>query len=373
MLQVLFRIPVIDLPIYGFGTMLFVALVTCVWLAGRRAEAEGVAKERLQDIALPIFVCGILGARIVYMIQYNQPLWNFFKIWEGGIVFYGSAIGGWVGYGLAYWFYIRKYRLSTWKLADIVAPTVAVGLAIGRIGCYLNGCCYGHVACADCPGGALGHFPALSSAAMLHDESGRAKGLLPEGLQTAAGFGVQSNLTDVRTVGGVELKSAAERAGLRTNDVIVAVDGREVETYGRLESAVLHQPRGKTDLALTVQRGKERVDLPAYVPRTLGLHPTQLYESVSMALLFVLLTAFYPYRRHEGQVFTLLMACYAVHRFFNETLRNDTDPVLFHLTLSQVGSLAVLAAAAVLELWLWRTAARVGVKEPAPAPAAANG
>src|SRR5437764_726164 len=111
MRQVLFRIPIHTsffpdgIPIYGFGMMLFVTFVATTWLAGRRAQKEGIAKEYLQDLAIWIFVGGIVGARIVYMLQYKiplWPLWNFFRIWEGGLVFYGSAIGGLAGYGLAY-------------------------------------------------------------------------------------------------------------------------------------------------------------------------------------------------------------------------------------------------------------------------------
>ena len=102
---------------------------------------------------------------------------------------------------------------------------------------------------------------------------------------------------------------------------------------------------GEAKLTLTVRHhgDKNETELPPFTPRTLPLHPTQLYESISMLLIFFVLMAFYPYRRHYGQVFVLLMLCYAVHRFFNETLRNDTDPVLFNLTLSQVVSLAVFA------------------------------
>ena len=55
------------------------------------------------------------------------------------IAFYGSAIGGVVGYALAYLFVVRKHGLSTRQLADIVAPSVAWGLMLGRIGCLLNG------------------------------------------------------------------------------------------------------------------------------------------------------------------------------------------------------------------------------------------
>ena len=88
--------------------------------------------------------------------------------------------------------------------------------------------------------------------------------------------------------------------------------------------------------------------LPAAYPKTIGLHPTQIYESISMGLLLLVLLAYYPLKRHDGTVFILFMAAYAVHRFLNEMLRTDTDPVAFGMTLSQNGSILMLVAAGFL-------------------------
>jgi prolipoprotein diacylglyceryltransferase len=430
MWQVLIRIPIKTewtpdgIPIYGFGAMLFVAFVVCTWLAGRRAQKEGIAKEYIQDLAIWIFVGGIAGARIVYMIQYHIPFWpitNFFRIWEGGLVFYGSAIGGVVGYFLAYIFVIRRHGLSSWKLADIIAPSCAIGLCIGRFGCLFNGCCYGGLACPDCP---QMHFP-LSAPARYQ--------LVSQGYQTAAGFTMKEteDAADPRTVvDQVEPHSAAAAHGLKPGDRIIGVNGqansilvtlegrpeamqrfkeqfplRDIrpKTYqdGNLEVAKIHyqtpeeyqqdrsklsrEPfpgvrrigpvrdvlwdmlvndwrRGDSTLSLTVQRkvnedGQEvekEIVLEPFAPQTLGLNPTQLYESISMFLLFLLLMAYYPFRRHDGEVMVLFMLCYAAHRFVNEMLRNDTDPVAFGMTLSQNGSIIVFVVALLLAIWLWR-------------------
>src|SRR5262245_44303697 len=104
MRQVLFHIG--PVPIYGFGMMLFVTFVACYWLIGKRATKQGIPKQHLQDLAVWIFIGGLIGARIVYMIQDKNssfwPPWNFFRIWEGGLVFYGSALGGTAAFFLAY-------------------------------------------------------------------------------------------------------------------------------------------------------------------------------------------------------------------------------------------------------------------------------
>src|SRR5437016_2569797 len=135
MRQVLFHLPIptpwsSSIPIYGFGAMLVLALFLCTWVAGRRAQKEGVRREVIQDVAFWVVIAGIVGARVVFLIQYNRPLSEFFSFWQGGLVFYGALIGGAVGYLLAYQFILRKQGLSGWKLADVVAPSVALGLAI---------------------------------------------------------------------------------------------------------------------------------------------------------------------------------------------------------------------------------------------------
>ena len=335
-----------SLPVYGFGMMLFLAFVACTWIAAWRAKREGIPAHFLQDLAVWIFVGGLVGARLVYMIQAGEMdryfLSRFFMIWQGGLVFYGSAIGGFVGYGLAYFFVIRRHGLSTWRLADAIAPACAVGLLLGRIGCLLNGCCYGNVACPDCP---KISFPLPSPARY---------SLVKQGLQTAAGFTLAEK-GRAATVGIVEPNSPAHAAGLRDGDEIVEADGQTIHSYAELERYLgADWPRGKNDLSLTVDRGGNRLILNPYFPETLGLHPTQIYESISMFFLFLLLCAFYPFRRHAGQVMVLFMVGYSLHRFVNEILRNDTEPVAFGMTLSQNGSIVFLAAALMLEIWLWR-------------------
>ncbi len=191
-----------NLPIYGFGMMLFLAFVICPWLASRRGLREGIDKRHLENLAVWVFLGGITGARLVYMIQYQEPIWRFFMIWEGGLVFYGSVIGGFAGYALAYARVVHRHGLSTWQVADVIAPACAVGLCLGRIGCLLNGCCYGNVAPPGCP--AIS-FPLPSPARYA---------LVRDGYQTAAGFTVAKNF-EPATVGVVDPGSPAVASGLR--------------------------------------------------------------------------------------------------------------------------------------------------------------
>jgi phosphatidylglycerol---prolipoprotein diacylglyceryl transferase len=397
MQQVLWRIPLKTawtpegIPLYGFGAMLLLAFLLCTWLASRRAARLGIAKENIQDMVIWLFVGGLLGARISHLLG-EQPWggWAWFftqlpQIWNGGIIFYGSVLGGLVGYVCAWWFIFRKYKTSTLTLADILAPSIAVGLCLGRIGCFLNGCCYGQVACADCAVYPTVHFP-LSAPARV--------ALVRAGDQTAAGFTLsEPQPAEGARVDQVVPHSPAWAAGLRSGDVIVQVDGMGVEelaaylkrtddeypikgrTFSELFSVYLGQlgywPRGKTNLSLSVVHEGETgpTALPPYTPRTLGLYPTQLYESVSMVLLLLVLLAYEPFRHRDGQVMAVLMMGYAVHRFLNEILRDDPRPVGFE----RYTSVFLFAAGLILWVWLqWKPArAQVDSANSMPTPAEA--
>src|SRR5262249_19013862 len=151
------------------------------------------------------------------------------------------------------------------------------------------------------------------------------------GYQTAAGFTLSETAVDGRTVGVVESDSPAARAGLKAGDVIVKVipgslpsAERAINSFVDLHNALVTQwPRGENSLILQVRRGNEEVSVGPFSPRTLGLHPTQLYEAISMALVFFLIATYFPFRRRPGEVMAVLMFCYGLQRYFNEMLRND--------------------------------------------------
>ena len=131
---------------------------------------------------------------------------QFVKIWDGGIVLYGSVIGGLVSYAIAYCAHLPQARLSTLKLADILAPCLAVGLCLGRFGCFLNGCCYGQVACPDCP----------VSPSPSRCRPRRARGWSSRATRPPAGFTLAKTAADsAPCVDRVEPHSAAAAAGLQ--------------------------------------------------------------------------------------------------------------------------------------------------------------
>ena len=137
------------LPVFGYGLMLFIGVSTAVSLATIRAEREGLSSDVIWDLSIWLFIPGIIGARLYYLCQYYDRVFTgvpssewliaAFNLSQGGIVLYGGLIGGALGYFT--FCYVRHLRPLA--LADIIVPSVFVGIGFGRIGCFLNGCCYG--------------------------------------------------------------------------------------------------------------------------------------------------------------------------------------------------------------------------------------
>ncbi len=137
------------IKIFSWGFMLALAVLIAIIGIGRCLEREGFKREIAADLILLCVVGGVLGGRIAYIITYEwidfirNPLAVLSLHGEGirGLVWYGSLAGGLLPFVV----YLRRKELSFWAMADIFAPFLALGYAIVRIGCFLNGCCYGAI------------------------------------------------------------------------------------------------------------------------------------------------------------------------------------------------------------------------------------
>ena len=143
MYRILFTIG--SFPIYSYGVMIALAFITAILLAMKEAKRYGENPERVLDISLYVILGALIGGRLGYILQYlDYYLKNPLKILyfrQGGLSFVGGFL---VAYFLC-WLYVKRTKISFWKYADITAPSIAIGLGIGRIGCLLNGCCFGVV------------------------------------------------------------------------------------------------------------------------------------------------------------------------------------------------------------------------------------
>jgi phosphatidylglycerol:prolipoprotein diacylglycerol transferase len=281
MAPILFKIPLpftiygtTEIPVYGFGVMLVLAFIFAPGLAWWRARREGLDPDVVLDMAFWVFLSGLIGARTFYCIEFwGRDIHNLleaFQYWKGGIVYYGGIIGGTMGFFAYRWFHpfpVRAYL-------DVVAPSIAVGTFFGRLGCFLNGCCYGD----PCR--------------------------LPWGL-----------------------------------------------------SFPKHSPPWE-----------HQVRLGAILPQaahSLPVHPTQLYSAIDALVLLLLLSAYYPLRRRDGEVMGLLMLTYPITRFVIEYLRNDEGAFFAGLTISQNISLLLLIGGLLYWAWLFSLPKGCAGKEPA--------
>lgn len=127
----------------SYGVMAAIGFLAATWVINWNRKFANLNGDQATGLVLWAMVAGVVGARIFYVIQFWQlfehNLWNIFRIDRGGLVFYGGfflAIG-------AIALFCRLNRLDLIRVLDLFTPALAIGHAAGRIGCFLNGCCYG--------------------------------------------------------------------------------------------------------------------------------------------------------------------------------------------------------------------------------------
>lgn len=129
----------------SYGVLVALGFIAGFWTASRRCSRDGFRAEQILDLGPWLVIGAILGARVLYVISYwheefaGHSLVEIVAVWRGGLVFYGGLIGA----SLATLFYALARALPVWKLADTLAPSIALGSGFGRLGCLMNGCCYG--------------------------------------------------------------------------------------------------------------------------------------------------------------------------------------------------------------------------------------
>ncbi len=221
------------LTIYSYGVMLAVAVFICTFLLEKEARKSGVDSNFIFDFCFWVVVSGIIGCRIFYILlnfsYFIQNPSEIIMLQRGGLAWQGGLIAGTL---TALWL-INKQKLSIGRVLDLVAPYIALGQAIGRLGCFLNGCCFGR----EAPWGI--YFPA-------------------------------------------------------------------------------HHAR---------------------------LHPTQLYESAGLLLIFFILKKFHGFKKNDGEIFVLYLVLASFERFIVEFFRADHTEFWWGLSIFQAMSLCFMTVA----------------------------
>jgi phosphatidylglycerol:prolipoprotein diacylglycerol transferase len=137
---ILFKIG--PVTIYTYGVMVAIGIFLGSIILMKLSDEKGLNRKDVADIAFWTVISGFLGARLFFFIynpEYLNPWWRILYVWQGGLVWYGGVLFGF----LTALFLSIKKKVSPWKLADISSIAGSVGLGFGRIGCTMAGCCYG--------------------------------------------------------------------------------------------------------------------------------------------------------------------------------------------------------------------------------------
>ena len=130
------------ITLHSYGFFLVIGFFLSVWLACLEARRRGYDANIILDLSMPLLLVSIVLCRVLYFLVYPSQ-WRgfdeFLQIWNGGLSFHGAIVGALAVIGYFSW----KRGVKYGTLCDIIAPGIFAGYAIGRIGCFFNGCCYG--------------------------------------------------------------------------------------------------------------------------------------------------------------------------------------------------------------------------------------
>ena len=129
--------------LHTYGLFAATGFMAALLVTIRLGKAQGFPAQQIMDMGFIIIFWAIVGSRLMYVLMNfsyfrDDPL-GAFKIWQGGLVF----SGGLMAVVLSMIWYLRRHHLSVWKTGDLWAPGVVIGQSIGRIGCFMAGCCFG--------------------------------------------------------------------------------------------------------------------------------------------------------------------------------------------------------------------------------------
>jgi len=284
MMPELFELPFIHITVKSYGSMMVVGFLLAIALMGRCVKLIKHDPELITSISLYTLVSGIIGARIFYVLHnfdsYRGDLLSVFSIWKGGLELLGGVI---LAVAVALVLLLRK-KLPVRTYSDILVIGLMLGLGFGRVGCYLNGCCYGRPSESACTIRFPYGSPSYLSQVYPNHLRGRSEPLLD---LPAEYFGFETE--DGRWI------SANESNKFSMN----------LKPYELLSDQQKKDVKGKY--------------------RAISVIPSQFYSSASaLALCLVLYLFWRKYgMKIPGATFALMLILYGPTRFYLETLRDD--------------------------------------------------
>ncbi|MBN1436445.1 MAG: prolipoprotein diacylglyceryl transferase [Sedimentisphaerales bacterium] len=313
----LFVIPFINVSIKSYGFMMACGFLAALLLARWRSRKLGENPDHITNFSVLTLIAGVIGARLHYVLHrfdhYQEHPAEIFAISSGGLEF----LGGFILAALVTGIYLRRKKLPTFKYLDILAPALMLGLAFGRIGCLLNGCCFG----APCELPWAVRFPVTNNYTQgigcnAHNNSHYS---LP--------YSYQINPDENRRPGIPPIITLSQ------DYYVFDFDGNPIlKAPSQLTPEQLHE----------MQHGQYQMH---------PIHPTQLYSCINALILCLILSFLFRFRHADGQIFALMMIMYGSTRFIIELLRIDNPLEFDGMTISQnLGILAVVAGIVMLAM-----------------------
>lgn len=334
----LFKLPFISITIKSYGTMMVIGFLCALYLARWRARKLNENPLNITNFAVYILIAGVIGARIMEVVlnfsDYRDNLWAIFMFWRGGLAFVGGVI-------LALpvmIIYCRKMKLPTLKYLDILAPAVMLGLAFGRIGCLLNGCCFGQP--ANLPWAI--QFPVSNT--YITQEGPEERYSIPYLYQLTPDpcRPDQPNLNQVLPAEYFSFYLCQDGVK-RTTDP----DLKKSFSPDILKNATLVDPIPYAYLA--DQQRKNLHNNQKYHMHP--IHPAQVYSSISALFLCLILTLLFRFYKFHGQIIASMLILYGITRFLLEMVR--CEPFFInHFTASQTIGMVSTAIGVILLLFL---------------------
>ncbi|MDO4574761.1 MAG: prolipoprotein diacylglyceryl transferase [Planctomycetia bacterium] len=353
-------------PIQGYGLMMLLAILLSGGLVVWRAPRFGFTHDDVFEICLWLCIPGLIGARLFYVIEYWQEIYTpnvaelIFRILNfpaGGLVVYGSFFGAVVG-GT---YYLWKKRLSMLRMFDLLAPGMMLGLALGRIGCFLNGCCFGGVCDLEHQHWGVS-FPAGSPPYERQLENGDIH-VDPNAFY----YGMRLEQTpDGTQVAEVSPNGESARHGIQAGDQITYLNGTSQPTRDQVLEILIFRVRQEGLIAMECQRKGDTfrtlwTTTRSAGPVSLPVYPTQLYSSGMAFLLCLVLLLHARLRRNpnglglkrDGEAISLMLLLYSINRYCLENVRIDeADFLQTGRTVSQNVSILLFLLAAAMMVWI---------------------
>jgi len=341
----LFTIPGINFTVPSYGAMTLIGFLFATFWMTRIAQKVKTDPDIVLNLGFIILIFSMLGARTFYVIHYwddqfaDNPL-QAINIRAGGFEFYGGLIGAFLACAV----YLKLKRLSLRLYCDMVTAPLLFAMGVGRIGCFLYGCCWGGPCPAETPWAV--HFPYASPPH--HRQWKQRIATLPDELTLINRTLMASPIPQqFLTMSRDEVQQKLNEATSELEQAEASGDPRKIKLakLKHLAADLTYQPflDHLDAFDTTPSELKALADQPQFKSST--IHPVQLYAATGPILLSLLAISYFHRRKRHGTVMALGFGLYAIERFIEEIIRVDNPQDTFGLTVSQGISVAILVLA----------------------------